>query len=59
MYQLYEYAPSGNCYKIRLALHQLSLPFERIAVDMQNGETRSPEFLGINPNGKVPVLTFA
>jgi len=56
MYTLYEYPPSGNCYKPRLLLYQLGLPCKRIAVDTQAGGTRTPEFLEINPNGKVPVL---
>ena len=55
-FTLYDYPPSGNCYKVRLLLHQLGLPFERVAVDTQSGGTRTPEFLSINPNGKVPVL---
>jgi len=56
MYRLYEYPPSGNCYKVRLLLHQLGQRFERITVDTQAGQTRSSEFLKLNPNGKVPVL---
>lgn len=56
MYTLYEYPPSGNCYKVRLLMWQLDIPFERIPVDTQSNQTRTPEFLKINPNGKVPVL---
>jgi glutathione S-transferase len=58
MFTLYEYPPSGNCYKVRLLLHQLDLPFKRVAVAMQKNETRTPEFLQLNPNGKVPVLVL-
>jgi len=53
---LYDFLPSGNGYKIRLLLTQLGIPFERIEVNITKGETRSPEFLIINPNGKIPVL---
>jgi glutathione S-transferase len=53
---LFEYAPSGNCYKVRLILTQLGLPFERVAIDTKKGETRTAEFLRKNPNGKVPVV---
>jgi glutathione S-transferase len=53
---LYDFLPSGNGYKIRLLLTQLGIPFERIEVNITKGETRSPEFLTINPNGKIPVL---
>ena len=35
---------------------QLEVPFERVTIDMQNNQTRTPEFLQINPNGKVPAL---
>ena len=56
MYTLYEYPPSGNCYKPRLLMHQLRLRFERVTVDTQANETRTPEFLLLNPNGKVPTL---
>ncbi|MGB3401705.1 MAG: glutathione S-transferase family protein [Microcoleaceae cyanobacterium] len=56
MLKLYEYPPSGNCYKIRLLLTQLEIPFERISIDIVKGETRTPEFLEKNPNGKIPLL---
>lgn len=38
MYRLYEFSPSGNCYKVRLLLTQLQIPFERIEVDITKGE---------------------
>lgn len=56
MLRLYDFLPSGNCYKIRLLLTQLAIPFERIEVDILKGESRTPEFLQKNPNGRVPVL---
>ena len=56
MVKLYDYLSSGNCYKIRLLLTQLQIPFQRIAIDILKGESRTPEFLSINPNGRVPVL---
>lgn len=56
MYRLYEMADSGNCYKVRLLLHQLGLEWERIPTDILKGESRTPEFLACNPNGKVPLL---
>jgi glutathione S-transferase len=54
--KLYEYPSSGNCYKIRLLLTQLGIPFERITVDILKKESRTPEFLSKNPNGRVPLL---
>jgi len=56
MYKLYDFLPSGNCYKIRLLLSQLEIEYERINVDILENESRSPEFLKINPNGRTPVL---
>ncbi len=56
MFRLYEYAPSGNCYKIRLLLGLLGIKFERVAVDIQSGGSRTEEFLKLNANGRVPVL---
>ena len=56
MYRLYDYLPSGNGYKVRLLLTQLGIPFEYIEKDILKQETRSPEFLAINPNGRIPVL---
>lgn len=56
MMKLYNFLPSGNCYKIRLLLTQLGISFERIEVDILKGESRTPEFLAKNPNGRVPVL---
>lgn len=56
MYKLYDFLPSGNCYKIRLLLNQLGIECERVNVDILNKESRTPEFLKINPNGRTPVL---
>lgn len=56
MIRLHDYPPSGNCYKVRLLLAQLGIPYERVEWDTRAGETRTPEFLRINPAGKVPVL---
>jgi glutathione S-transferase len=58
MHRLYDSAISGNAYKVRLLLHHLGLPFERIEMNVDDGSTRKPEFLKINPNGKVPALQF-
>jgi glutathione S-transferase len=56
MYRLYDYLPSGNGYKVRLLLAQLGLPFELVAIDIVQGESRTPEFLARNPNGRIPTL---
>lgn len=56
MLKLYDFLPSGNCYKVRLLLAQLGRPFRRIDIDILDGTTRTPEFLAKNPNGRVPLL---
>jgi len=53
---LYDYLPSGNGYKCRLVLKALGMPYDLVQLDIVNGESRTPEFLAINPNGKIPVL---
>lgn len=47
---------SGNCYKVQLALEQLGTPYRWVEVDSAAGGTRTPAFLAMNPNGKVPLL---
>ncbi|MEW6493721.1 MAG: glutathione S-transferase family protein [Cyanobacteriota bacterium] len=56
MLRLYDFLPSGNGYKVRLLLTQLGISFERIELNILKGETRTPEFLSKNPNGRIPVL---
>lgn len=56
MYRLYDFLPSGNGYKVRLLLTQLGIEFEYVEMDILKGETRTPEFLEKNPNGRIPVL---
>jgi glutathione S-transferase len=59
VYTLYSMQRSGNCYKVRLALAQLGIPYRLIEVDILKGETRTPEFLAKNPGGRVPLLEVA
>jgi glutathione S-transferase len=54
--RLYDYAASCNCYKARLLLAQLGLPYERVAVDIFAGETLTDEYALINPARTTPVL---
>jgi glutathione S-transferase len=58
MLRLYDYWGSGNCYKVRLLLSQLGLPFERVHLDILKGETRKPEFVAKHPNQRVPLLEW-
>lgn len=56
MMRLYDFLQSGNGYKVRLLLTTLGISFERIEMNILKGETRTPEFLAKNPNGRIPVL---
>ena len=59
MTTLFAMQKSANCYKVRLALHHLQVPFTLFDVDIIKGEHRTPEFLARNPLGRVPVLELA
>jgi glutathione S-transferase len=54
--RLFSVSYSGNSYKVRLLLAHLGIPCEVIDVDILKGESRTAEFLKINPNGRTPVL---
>ena len=56
MLTLYDFMGSGNGYKVRLLLAQLGLPYKLVERDILKGETRTPEFLAKNPNGRIPTL---
>lgn len=53
---VYGYSVSGNCHKLRLLLEQLGRDYRWIETDSSKGDTRTPEYLAKNPNGKVPML---
>jgi len=54
--RLHDYAASGNCYKVRLLLALLGEPYERVAVDIFDGETLTDAFAALNPARTTPVL---
>jgi glutathione S-transferase len=57
MIKLYDYEMSGNCYKARLLMGMLGVPFERVAIDFYPGrEHKSGWFLKINPLGQLPAI---
>jgi glutathione S-transferase len=56
MITLYDYLPSQNAYKVRLLLSHLVRPYRTEMVSIFEGEGQTPEFLGLNPMGAVPVL---
>lgn len=56
MLRLYDHPASGNCYKARLLLAHLDVPYERALVDIFAGEALEAEHRRRNPAGRVPVL---
>jgi GST-like protein len=55
MIDLY-YAPTPNTWKASIMLEECGLPYRLIPVDIMSGEQRKPEFLAINPNGRIPAI---
>jgi len=47
---------SGNCLKVKWTAQRLGLPFEWIEVDILKGESRTADFLAMNPAGQVPAV---
>jgi glutathione S-transferase len=59
MQTLYSMQRSGNSYKVRLALAQLGIDYRLVEIDILKGDSHTPEFLAMNPNGQVPLLEVA
>ena len=58
MLTLHEYAPSQNCWKVRVVLGLLGVPYRSQPVAIFSGESRTAEFLALNPAGSTPALTL-
>ena len=56
MIKIYGDVYSGNCYKLKLLCSLLSIQHQWISVNILEGESQTPEFLRLNPNGKIPLL---
>jgi glutathione S-transferase len=57
MIKLYDFKSSPNSQRVKVVLEEKKLPFEIVPIDLKKGEQKTPEFLKLNPYGKVPVLT--
>lgn len=56
MVRLYYSERSGNCRKVHLALLEVGADYQLVQVDLGARDQKKPEFLALNPNGKVPTL---
>ncbi len=54
--QLYDFATSPNCQRVKIVLAEKKLPYEAVPVDLRKGEQKKADFLKLNPYGKVPVI---
>ena len=57
MIKLYDFKSSPNCQRVKVVLAEKNLPYEIVPVDLTKKEQKNPEYLQMNPYGKVPVLT--
>ncbi|MDP1618683.1 glutathione S-transferase family protein [Phenylobacterium sp.] len=57
--RIYGDSISGNCLKVKWTAERLGLDYEWIEIDLLKGETRTPQFLALNPAGQVPVVILS
>jgi glutathione S-transferase len=57
MIKLYDFKSSPNCQRVKIVLAEKNLPYEIVPVDLRAQEQKTPDYLKLNPYGKVPVLT--
>lgn len=56
MLKLYDFPMSPRARKPRIVLAEKGLPYEKVTIDITKGDQKKPEYLAINPYGKVPAL---
>ena len=57
MIKLYDFKSSPNCQRVKVVLAEKSLPYEIVPIDLRAQAQKTPDYLKLNPYGKVPVLT--
>jgi len=57
MIKLYDFKSSPNCQRVKVVLAEKNLSYEIVPIDLPAKEQKTPEYLKMNPYGKVPVLT--
>ena len=56
MIKLYDFKSSPNCQRVKVVLEEKKIPYETVPVDLRAREQKTPEYLKINPYGKVPAI---
>ena len=59
MLTIYGDSISGNCLKVKFVCDRLAIPYRWVETSVLKAQTRTPEFLGMNPAGQVPVITLS
>ena len=54
--KLYDFPSSPNCQRVKVVLAEKNLPYDIVPVDLKQKEQKKPDFLKLNPYGKVPVV---
>ena len=54
--KLYDAVPSSNSDRVKIALHEKGLDYQRVTLSLAKKDQKRPEFLKLNPYGKVPVI---
>lgn len=49
-------SPTPNGHKVSIALEEMALPYKLIGIDLSKGEQKTPEYLALNPNGRIPTI---
>jgi glutathione S-transferase len=55
--KLYDFKSSPNCQRVKVVLTEKNVPYEIVPIDLRKQEQKTPDYLKLNPYGKVPVLT--
>lgn len=56
MLKLYDFKSSPNCQRVKVVLEEKKIPYETVNVDLRSGAQKTPDYLKINPYGKVPAI---
>jgi glutathione S-transferase len=56
MSMTFYYTPMSSATRVHWALEELGVPYDKVKVNLAEGDHKKPEYLALNPNGKVPLL---